>query len=190
MHDILAFDDSDTQGAATPAVLKSFCHAIGRITAELPESDIPAAVASLLPSLLCCPDLLTADQRRSPDDAYVRHPLFLCPGDRFSLMAVVWPSGIHSPIHDHSQWCAYGVYEGVVEETIYEAAGIENGDALARPVAVNLRRPGDTAHMPAAATHIHRMHNPGAAPAISLHVYGGNCEKTGPNVDTVYRTRS
>lgn len=190
MHDLLAFDGQEGVRASMPGPLENFCRTIGQMAADLPVSEIPGCIASGLPSVLGRSDLLTSDQRQSPADAYCRHPMFICPGDRFSLMAVVWPPGIYSPIHDHSEWCAYGVYEGTVEETIYEATGVENGEAIARPIAVNLRRPSDTAHMPAAATHIHCMHNPGSTSAISLHVYGGNCEKSGPNVDTVYTARS
>jgi len=101
---------------------------------------------------------------------------------------------VYSPIHDHSTWCALGVYEGVVEETGYQALGKgdvdSEGNPIARLVSTELHRPGATAYMPAAATHIHQMHNPGSTAAISIHVYGGNCEKQGPNVDKVYSVGS
>lgn len=191
MHDLLDMmrDGLLPEGSAVVA-FETFCQSVGRVTAGLPESDIPASVATMLPSILCQPDLLSPAQRAAPETGYERHTLFICPGDRYSIMAVVWPAGIFSPIHDHSNWCAFGVYEGVVEETCYEAVSSSDGCSTARSVSTSLRRPGSVAHMPAAATHIHRMHNPGSRPAISLHVYGGNCEKLGPNVDTVYRAAS
>jgi predicted metal-dependent enzyme (double-stranded beta helix superfamily) len=182
-------DGLPPEGSAVVA-FEAFCQSVGRVTAGLSEGDIPAAVSTMLPSVLCQPDLLSPAQRAAPETGYERHTLFICPGDRYSIMAVVWPAGIFSPIHDHSNWCAFGVYEGVVEETCYEAVSSSDGCSTARSVSTSLRRPGSVAHMPAAATHIHRMHNPGSRPAISLHVYGGNCEKLGPNVDTVYRAAS
>jgi 3-mercaptopropionate dioxygenase len=172
------------------AAFEAFCQSVGRVTAGLSERDIPAAVATMLPSILCQPDLLSPAQRAAPESGYERHTLFICPEDRFSIMSVVWPAGIFSPIHDHSNWCAFGVYEGGVEETFYEAVSSSDDYSRARTVKTKSHHPGAVAHMPAAASHIHRMHNPGARSAISLHVYGGNCEKLGPNVDTVYRAAS
>ncbi len=195
MHDLLEMKNEDLplHGSAAEA-LEAFCRFAGRATAELPESEIPARLAAMLPSILCRPDLLTSAQRAAPDTGYVRHPLFLCPDDRFSVMAVVWSAGVFSPIHDHSQWCAFGVYDGAVEESVYEAvclpAGPPKDMLMARIAGSTLHLPGAVGHMPAAATHIHRMHNPGLQPAISIHVYGGNCEKLGPNIDRVYRARS
>jgi len=36
------------------------------------------------------------------------------------------------------------------------------------------------------APNIHRIHNPTDEIAISIHVYGGNCETRGPNLDRIY----
>ena len=200
MHDLIDIQGigGETSGGAPEAAsvqtLEAFCRAVGEITADLPEKDIPGRIAALLPGVLCQPDLLTSEQRKAPETGYDRHTVFICPGDRFSVMAVVWPAGVYSPIHDHATWCAFGVYDGVVEETCYEALGEEHVDSDGKPVArlvsTELHRPGAVAHMPAAATHIHQMHNPGSQAAISIHVYGGNCEKLGPNVDKVYRAGS
>lgn len=196
MHDLI---DTETIGgksigeaaeAVSTQSLEAFCRAISEITADLPEKEIPGRIAALLPGILCQPNLLTPEQRTEPETGYDRHTIFMCPGDRFSVMAVVWPAGVYSPIHDHATWCAFGVYDGVVEETCYEALGEDQVDAdgkpLARLVSTEHHRPGAVGHMPAAASHIHRMHNPGSQAAISIHVYGGNCEKQGPNVDKVY----
>jgi 3-mercaptopropionate dioxygenase len=195
MHDLLEMKNECLlpQGSAE-AAFDAFCQFAVRTTAGLPERDVPAHLATMLPTILCHADLLTTAQREAPDTGYVRHTLFICPEDRFSIMSVVWSAGVFSPIHDHSNWCAFGVYEGAVEETVYEAvclpAGPPKDMLMARVAGSELHLPGSVGHMPAAATHIHRMHNPGRLPAISIHVYGGNCEKTGPNIDRVYRARS
>jgi len=36
---------------------------------------------------------------------------------------------------------------------------------------------------------IHAIHNPTADPALTLHVYGGDARKTGPNVKIIYTGR-
>ena len=195
MHDLFEMKkEGQPLQESAAAAFEAFCRFAGRTTAELPECEIPAHLATMLPSILCQPDLLTSAQRAAPDTGYVRHPLFLCPDDRFSIMAVVWSAGVFSPIHDHSQWCTFGVYEGAVEETVYRAvcqpAGASEDMPTARITGSTLHLPGSVGHMPAAATHIHRMHNPGLQPAISIHVYGGNCEKLGANIDTVYSVGS
>ena len=72
--------------------------------------------------------------------------------------------------------------EGTIEEVRYaEAAGTE---AVARD---NLRHAaGAVAFLPGARAGIHSIHNPTEKPAVTLHIYGGDARKTGPNLSTVY----
>jgi len=167
--------------------LQSFCTQLGDIVNRFAVEDLPARVADLLPAVLGKADLLTAGQRTVPPNGYGRHELFVCPGDGFSILALVWPPGISTPIHDHAQWCAVGMYEGAIRETRYAPAGTDGrGRALASATTVAERRPGDVMHLPVYGPNIHRIDNPGDRPAVSIHIYGGNWRKLGPNVDTVY----
>lgn len=187
----MSFSKSSNESvrSAPPSVLDEFCRAVGQIVQRSPKKETPACVATLLPGLLSTPDLLSGAHRSAPVDGYGRHKLFVCADDRFSVLAMVWPPGVATPIHDHQSWCAFGVYEGVIEETRYRPAGTVGGRAQAEPVARFHHRAGAAGHLPVDAPDIHRMHNPTAATALSIHVYGGNFEKLGPNLGRVYPGR-
>ncbi len=182
--DLYADDSFATDGDQTcRAGLGAFCRRVGGIIDEAPEAEIPTRIAALLPPLLATPELLTAEQRAVPPHGYARHDLFICPSEAFSVLAVVWPAGIVSPIHDHKTWCAFGVYEGVIRETRFArsaAAVVSATDLLA----------GDVAHLPVDEPDIHCMHNPSDEPAISIHVYGGDAGQLGPNVKNIYTSES
>ena len=163
--------------------LGAFCRRVGEIIDGAPAAEVPSRIAAVLPPLLATPNLLTPEQRAVPPHGYARHDLFICPGEAFSVLAVVWPAGIVSPIHDHKTWCAFGVYEGVIRETRYvesAAAVVCATDLLA----------GDVAHLPVDVPDIHCMHNPSDEPAISIHVYGGDAGQLGPNVKNIYTSES
>ncbi len=165
------------------AGLDVFCRRIGEIIDAAPEAEVPSRIAALLPPLLATPNLLTTEHRLVPPHGYARHDLYICPSEAFSVLAVVWPAGIVSPIHDHKTWCAFGVYEGVIRETRYArsaTAVVSATDLLA----------GDVACLPVDGPDIHCMHNPGDEPAISIHVYGGDAGKLGPNVKNIYHAGS
>jgi len=170
----------------TETRLNDFCGQVGGIVRRYPAVDVPRRVADLLPGFLADPMLLTDAQRAVPETGYGRNLMFVCPADGFSLIAVVWPPGISTPIHDHATWCAFGLYEGAMRETRYAAAGRPDSRALAEATGRFDHAAGAVAHLPVAAPNIHCMHNPTDAPAISIHVYGGNAVKLGPNVETVY----
>ena len=166
--------------------LESICHDIGRMLETEALCDVPGLVARLLPGFLVTPNLLTPEQRNAPADSYGRNQVFICPQDQFSVLAMVWPAGVTTPIHDHRDWCTIGVYEGVIEETYYDPASGAPDCTTAVPTRTVCHRPGDIAYMPVDAPNIHCIHNPTDEVAISIHVYGGNCETQGPNLGKVY----
>lgn len=188
MHEIIdvTSEGLGTAKAGQAATLDRFCREIGRALASEALCDVPRRVAGLLPDLLRLPDLLTAEQRCTPVDSYGRNRVFICPQDKFSVLAMIWPAGVTTPIHDHRDWCTLGVYEGVIEETYYSPASDAPDCTFAVPQKTVRHEPGAIAHLPVAAPNIHRIHNPTDDVAISIHVYGGNCEKLGPNLDQVY----
>jgi predicted metal-dependent enzyme (double-stranded beta helix superfamily) len=180
--------DADATSPHSPALAR-FCQSAGRIASSAPASEVPARVAAILPYIISDPGLLNDAQRRVPESGYGRHVVHLCPNDLFSVLAVVWPAGIFSPIHDHETWCAFGVYEGVLEETHYLPADASSGCQTAIEKEMVRHLPGAVGHLPVDACNIHRMHNPTTEPVISIHVYGGNSEKQGPNVDRIYQVQ-
>ena len=169
--------------------LNTFCKTVGRLVADNPNEEVPGLIAGFLPEILADRDLLTAEHKSLPPEGYGRHDVFLCPNDDFSIIAAVWPAGIVSPIHDHKTWCTFGVFEGVIQETRYRAASNDQMCLDAIPVETIDHMPGDVAHLPVPAlgNDIHCMHNPTDRAAVSVHVYGGNSVKLGPNVVKVYQ---
>lgn len=172
----------------SPALAR-FCQSVGRIVANSRVCEVPARVAAILPDIIGVPGLLSDAERRLPESGYGRHVVHLCPDDLFSVLAVVWPVGIFSLIHDHETWCAFGVYEGVLEETRYLPAKASTDCRAAIEQEVVRHRVGAIGHLPVDAPNIHRMHNPTTEPVISIHIYGGNSEKQGPNMDRVYQVQ-
>ena len=186
MYEIIDDASKDCGAPKIAQILHRFCHDIGRaLETEMP-CDVPRRIAGLLPDLLRQPDLLTPAQRAAPTDAYGRNPVFICPQDKFSVLAMVWPAGVTTPIHDHRDWCTIGVYEGLIEETYYSPASEAPDCTTAVPNRTVHHQPGAIAHMPLDAPNIHKIHNPTDDIAISIHVYGGNCETFGPNLDKIY----
>ena len=167
--------------------MSSFCQSVGRIVDDNPIEDVPKKIADILPEILGDRGLLTAEQKSLPPQGYGRHDVFLCPNDDFSIIAAVWPAGIVSPIHDHKTWCTFGIFEGVIQETRYrvDAAGPDGLDVL--PTETVDWVAGDVAHLPVGRGDIHCMHNPTDRTAVSVHVYGGNSVKIGPNVVNIYQ---
>jgi predicted metal-dependent enzyme (double-stranded beta helix superfamily) len=191
MHELIDINDLKGVGTREPAALISaFCKSVSDLLATLPLEEVPGRIAEQLPSLLSCPDLLTPEQRSLNGEDYEKHEVFLCPHDDFSVLAVVWPAGIHSPIHDHQTWCTFGVLAGEIQETIYEAVDATLDCREARALRSTHHIAGSVAHMPVNASNIHCMHNPGTTPAISIHIYGGNSAKLGANVDKIYTVRA
>ena len=167
--------------------LQTFCKSVGRMIADHPVEAVPGLVAGILPEILRDRGLLSADQKALPPTGYGRHDVFICPDDAFSVIAAVWPAGYVSPIHDHQTWCAFGVFEGVIEETRYRCRSGREDCLDAIPAKTQTWVAGDIAHLPVGGGDIHCMRNPTDRAAVSVHVYGGNSVKLGPNVVNIYR---
>lgn len=85
-----------------------------------------------------------------------------------SLLKVRFPSGRRTPPHDHGTWATILVFSGVEKNTLYRVG--EDG-GLRRTSEVVLDR-GSILPMRAGAVHVAEC--VGDAPAIGLHVYGGD----------------
>ncbi|MEY9843698.1 putative metal-dependent enzyme (double-stranded beta helix superfamily) [Streptacidiphilus sp. BW17] len=141
-------------------------------------------VADLLGPLLGRPGLLTPAQEAGDPRSYRQHLLHTGPEDGFSVVALVWLPGQHTPVHDHVCWCVAGVHEGQETERTYcRAPGDRTGRLIPDGSVVNptgalsaLAPPGD----------IHRVGNTGPAKAISLHVYGADLSRLGSSIRRVY----
>ena len=110
---------------------------------------------------------LPPERRRASHENYARHLVYADPGDRFSILAIVWDRGQMSPIHAHHCWCAVGVYQGMLTETYYR-----EGAAGEPPVETGSARHAAGASTFEAGSGIHRIANYSGVLAVSLHVYG------------------
>ena len=182
-----AGDLSSNFVSSSTNLFTEFCETISQLIPGYPLNKIASQIPKYLPPLLSMPNLLSVEQRLLSSENYEKFELFLCPNDEFSVLAIIWPAGIYSPIHDHQTWCAFGVLEGVIQENHYQAVDNEE-DRCTAELINSIRHPQGSVSFMSSKKNIHCMHNPGASPAISIHVYGGNSTKFGANVDKIYNT--
>jgi predicted metal-dependent enzyme (double-stranded beta helix superfamily) len=97
------------------------------------------------------------------------------PDSSFSLQVFVWPPGSRTRIHDHSSWGAYCCAIGSVLEERYERLDDRSRPDFARLKKVWQlswsREDGASTVLPYEEG-IHRVGNPGASTAVSVHLYG------------------
>jgi len=182
MDGLVGSETLEKRSVSAQRALDDFCHNASSIIGTVPETELPAKIAGLLPQLMGVPGLLTDADCAAPEVGYGRNTVFICPKGGFSILAMVWPAGVETPIHDHRDWCALGVYDGEIEETRFDAVDT----AIAKETARVTHETGVCGSLPWGAPNIHRIANRTDRRAISIHVYGGDCEKQGPNLETVY----
>ena len=168
-------------------VWSEFSQKVGAVLARNLPEEVPQLVAGLLPDLLDNRDVLSEEHKANSLSGYKRNSVFLSPNDDFSILAVVWPPGIVSPIHNHQTWCTLGVFEGVIRETCYRVD--QRADHKSDTVVVNAVDlvAGNISHMTPDGRDIHSMHNPTEKNAVTIHIYGGNSDKLGANVRNIYQ---
>ncbi len=112
-----------------------------------------------LPKAMCTPR----------DEGYVRHVLHSDASDRYTIVALVWTQGQHSPVHAHHTWCALSVVEGELLEEYFD---YDPESAAAVPAGSACRRVGEGSCGTAGLHQIHRVGNSQARTAVSVHIYG------------------
>ena len=172
------------QNSASPAGVRH-PQTIAVLAAEIGAAcDAPHAMSARIRAALQCaardPDLLNAGQREPGSRCYARHVIHSDPLGRFTILAIVWDAGQFSPAHAHDTWCAYAVYDGPLEETVYAAGA---AGSAAKPVCTEVRNPGYSCFAEAGLDQIHRLGNSGPRPAISIHVYGVERERIATHVN-------
>jgi predicted metal-dependent enzyme (double-stranded beta helix superfamily) len=149
------------------------------LAALSPEPALREAVPLLVrlasdPAFLDAHVLPLLEEAREAEDWYVAHS---CEGqdDSYSLQVFVWPPQTRTQIHDHTCWGAYCCVVGSVLEERYERLddGLQEGHARLRKVWQLMWSRGDGASTVLPYEEgIHRVGNPGAGTAISVHLYG------------------
>jgi predicted metal-dependent enzyme (double-stranded beta helix superfamily) len=97
------------------------------------------------------------------------------PGCSYSLQVFVWPPGSTTRIHDHSSWGAFCCVVGSVLEERYERAddgSLPDYARLKRLWQLEWSREDGISTVLPYGEGIHRVSNPTAEPAISVHLYG------------------
>jgi predicted metal-dependent enzyme (double-stranded beta helix superfamily) len=168
----------------SPSAGSALATLVGEINAACVGNDGPKAsrIVAALRQAAAEPALLTRDQRTAKTGCYARHVLHSDPAGRFTIVSIVWSPGQFSPTHAHHTWCAYAVHENTLEETLY---AWDDASSTALPKRREPRPPGYGCFAPAGLDQIHRLGNSCAEPAISIHVYGVECDQVCTHVNRV-----
>ena len=148
---------------------------------ERDQWKIVKAVEPLLQQLITSPDRgwLKDKYRRPPEgktgvaSGYGQYCLYRR-GTALSVIAFCWGPGKGTPIHDHLSWGALGFIDGLEQETRYKRLddGKDPKRAQLKEVGVYFTKTGETSHLVSPERDVHRVHNPGDIPSVSVHVYG------------------
>lgn len=153
-------------------------HLVERLDAAVCEPDAEstcAAVRDALADAVTRQELVLPQRVVQPSTtAYARRLLHLDPERRYSVVVMVWGTGQSTSLHDHAGlWCVECVYQGQIQITTYDRVA-ELGDGRTR----FLLQGEIVAGVGAAGQLIppfdyHVIANVAAAPAVTIHVYGG-----------------
>ncbi|MEK6594000.1 MAG: cysteine dioxygenase family protein, partial [Pseudomonadota bacterium] len=118
----------------TPPALQCLIERMNAAVAAPPE-ELPRMVTAALAESVAGDAWLPDEILRASHDHYTRRLLYGDPGERYSILVIVWGRQQQSPIHTHYTWCGVGIYRGELTETHYreEAAG-------KAPAALGIRR--------------------------------------------------
>jgi predicted metal-dependent enzyme (double-stranded beta helix superfamily) len=110
------------------------------------------------------------------------HNVHVEPDGSFSILAIAWRPQQWTRVHDHVTWCVFAALEGEVVEEQFRL------DEAAQTLLHAGRRelPPGTISGEAPPGDIHRLGNPHAATAITLHVYGTDITRLGSSVRRTY----
>jgi 3-mercaptopropionate dioxygenase len=164
-----------------PRILTAFIAEVEQVVAK--REDRRDTIARLQPSfvtLLQDPSWLHADFRRPVAGKFVQYAIYRAEDASLSVMAMVVPAGVATPVHDHLAWGLVGVYQGRQREKVYRRRddGSRPDYADLEQVAENILSPGDITTLLPPEGDIHMIETISAEPSISIHVLGNDigCE--------------
>jgi len=106
---------------------------------------------------------------------YARRLVHRDPGDRYTVLAMVWNVGQGTPLHDHAGiWCVECVYSGRIRVTSYNCFGGDPEHDIVQFKQETVVHAG-VGHAGALIPpfEYHVLENAADVPAVTLHVYGG-----------------
>jgi predicted metal-dependent enzyme (double-stranded beta helix superfamily) len=164
-----------------PDNLKAFIAEVEQVVAT--SEDRHDTIARLSPSfatLLADPTWLHADFRHPVAGKFVQYAIYRAENASLSVMAMVVPPGVATPVHDHRAWGLVGVYQGRQREKVYRRLddGSRPDFADLQQVAENILAPGDITTLVPPEGDIHMIETISDEPSISIHVLGNDigCE--------------
>ena len=111
-------------------------------------------------------------------ERYARRLVHRDPDNRYTVIAMVWNVGQGTPLHDHAgMWCVECVYSGRIRVTSYNCHGGDPEHDIVQFKQETVIHAGvgqAGALIPPFEYHV--LENAGDAPAITLHVYGGEMD--------------
>lgn len=146
--------------AMAPADDAARCQAVKRVLSEVVTSGDSFVDASFL---------------QPAPDRYARRLLHRDPAGRYTVLVMVWDKGQGTPLHDHAgMWCVECVYRGRIRVTSYSVRGGNPEQGIVQFQRENVVTAGvgeAGALIPPFEYHV--LENADTAPAVTLHVYGG-----------------
>src|SRR5262245_3458673 len=129
-----------------PNILKAFITEVEQVVAT--SEDRRDTITRLTPSfatLLGDQTWLHADFRQPVMGKFVQYAIYRAEDASLSVMAMVVPPGVATPVHDHRAWGLVGVYQGRQREKVYRRVdnGVRPDFADLQQVAENILTPGD-----------------------------------------------
>ncbi len=108
-------------------------------------------------------------------DHYARRLIHRAPDGRYSVLAMVWGVGQGTPLHDHAgTWCVECVYRGKIRVTSFSVHGGDPEKDIVRfeQESVVMAGVGEAGAL-IPPFEYHKIENPAATSAVTIHVYGG-----------------
>ena len=164
-----------------PNHLKAFIAEVEQVVAT--TEDRRDTIARLTPSfatLLGDQSWLHPDFRLPVAGKFVQYAIYRADDASLSVMAMVVPPGVATPVHDHRAWGLVGVYQGRQREKVYRRVddGSRSDFADLQQVAENILTPGDITTLVPPEGDIHMIETVSDEASISIHVLGNDigCE--------------
>ena len=127
------------------------------------------------------PAWLRPEHRVGDPTGYMRHVLYVDPGDAFAITAITWLPGQVSPVHGHHVWCVYGIAEGELTEEQFD---LENNKIEMKKTV--LYGSGALADRDLDCALIHRVSNRSRQTLVSLHLYGVASGRLTTGINRIY----
>ena len=150
--------------------------ALARLARAAQRQDF-AELEETLHIALRKPTWLRPEHRVGDPNGYMRHLLYVDPGDAFVITAITWLPGQVSAMHGHHVWCMYGVAEGDLTEEQFN-----DSRELQKEV---LYRPGQLADHDLEQKMVHRVSNRGISRVVSLHLYGISADQRTTGINRI-----